>query len=276
MTTSTNTLDQTLDCLVSGLGTAVGEQIKTEIETLLGMPSVDLTAIQSAIAQIQSLLDADAGTEGFQVGQNIVTQLIALGNRIDALENSTVVAQLQVLVNSIDAGLTAEIARATAAEAALSDQIAGLTSTVNALSDTVAGLGTPSSGCDCVAIAGQIAALQTAVGNLQGVDASQAAQIATLQEQLANMATAVATATAAADAATAAANAATVAANAATSGLNALQTAVDALDSRETERHNGHNGRLSDLEGFKAGVEAIDCAAKVALFRAAMSAARSA
>ena len=209
------TLNQTLECLIEGIGAQTGEAIRTEINNLLGMPNVDLQALQSAIAAIQSLLDSDPSTEGFQTGQNIITQLVALGNRLDALENSTVVAQLQVLVNSLSTGLAAEVADRTVADDALQASIATLTAQIDTLSQQVSSVvnNPGGEGCDCAAIAAQITALETTIGNLTGTDSAQAAQIATLQGQVAALSASLATATAAAAAAETAAAAALAAAN---------------------------------------------------------------
>jgi chromosome segregation ATPase len=272
------TLNQTLECLIEGIGQQTGEAIRTEINNLLAMPSVDLSALQAAIAAIQSLLDADPGTEGFQTGQNIITQLVALGNRLDALENSTVVAQLQVMVNGITTALAAEVADRIAGDDALQASITALTAQIDTLSQQVASVAnnTGGEGCDCAAIAAQITALETAIGTLTGTDAAQAAQIATLQGQVAALSASLATATAAAAAAETAAAAALAAANGAAASVSALQTAVDAIDSRETERHNGHHGRLNGLEDFRSGIEAIDCTALLAKHALGLSAGLSA
>jgi chromosome segregation ATPase len=255
------TLNQTLECLIEGIGQQTGEAIRTEINNLLGMPNVDLQALQAAIAAIQSLLDSDPNTEGFQTGQNIITQLVALSNRLDALENSTVVAQLQVLVNNINTALAAETAAREAGDAALQAALDALSAQYTTLNQQVTSIinNPGGEGCDCEAIAAQITALETSIGNLQGVDAAQAAQIATLQTQVATLSASLAGASADAAAALAAAQAAQAAAAANAAAVAALQTAVNALDDRETERHNGHHGRLNGLEDFRSGIEAIDC-----------------
>jgi chromosome segregation ATPase len=269
------TLNQTLECLIEGIGQQTGEAIRTEINNLLAMPNVDLTALQSAIAAIQSLLDADPSTEGFQTGQNIITQLVALGNRLDALENSTVVAQLQVLVNSLNTALTAETTAREAGDATLQAALDALTAQYDTLSQQVSTvINNPGgdSGCDCAAIAAQITTLETAIANLQGVDAAQAAQIAALQTQVANLSGSLAAAVSDAAAALTAAQAAQATATANATAVAALQTAVNTLDSRETERHNGHGNRLNDLENFRGGIEAIDCTALLAKHALGLSA----
>ena len=272
------TLNQTLECLIEGIGAQTGEAIRTEINNLLGMPNVNLQALQASIAAIQGLLDSDPTTEGFQTGQNIITQLVALGNRLDALENSTVVAQLQVLVNSIGTQLAAEVTARQEADEALLARIQTLTAQYDNLSQQVSTVvNNPSGeGCDCAAIAAQISALETTIGNLTGTDSAQAAQIATLQGQAAALAASLATATAAAAAAETAAAASLAAANGAAASVSALQTAVDAIDTRENERHTGHGNRLNGLESFKNGLEAIDCTALLARHALGLSAGLSA
>lgn len=263
------TLNNTLECLIDGIGQATGEAIKTEINALLAMPNVDIAALQAAIAQIQDLLDADPGTAGFQTGQSIITQLVALGNRLDNLENSNVVATLQVLVSDINNSLTSEIADRVAADAVNAAAIEAAVASITALQATVSTLEAAGSGgsCDCVAIAAQIASLESSIANLVGTDAAQAAQIAGLQSSLTTMAASVAAATAAANAATAAATAATSAAATATAATATLATTVAALDTREAAHFAATTASLSALDGFKAGVEAIDCTALVARFR---------
>jgi hypothetical protein len=267
------TLNQTLECLIEGIGQQTGEAIRTEINNLLGMPNIDLTALQQAVAAIQSLLDSDPSTEGFQTGQNIITQLVALGNRLDALENSTVVAQLQVLVNSINVALAAEVTARQEGDAALQAALDALSAQYDTLSQQVTTIvnGT-GDGCDCVAIAASISALESQIANLTGTDAAQAAQITALQGQVATLSGQVAAAVAAAAAAEAAAAAALTVANGAAAGVATLQTAVAALDTRENERHNGHGNRLNGLESFKAGIEAIDCTALLAKHSIGLSA----
>lgn len=268
------TLNQTLECLLEGIGQQTGEAIRTEINNLLGMPNVDLQALQAAIGAIQSLLDSDPNTEGFQTGQNIITQLVALGNRIDALENSTVVAELTVLVNSINTALAAETVARQEADATLQAALSALSAQYDTLSQQVSSIvnNPGGEGCDCTAIAASLTALETSVSNLQGVDAAQAAQIATLQAQVATLSASLAGASADAAAALAAAQAAQATAVANAAAVAALQTAVNALDERENERHNGHGGRLNGLESFRSGIEAIDCTALLAKHALGMSA----
>lgn len=268
------TLNQTLECLIEGIGQQTGEAIRTEINNLLGMPNVDLQALQASIAAIQGLLDSDPSTEGFQTGQNIITQLVSLGNRIDSLENSTVVAQLQVLVNGLTTALAAETTARIEGDAALQQALNALTAQYDTLSQQVSTIVNGGGGetCDCVAIAAELTTLQTAVANLTGTDAAQAAQIATLQTQIATLSGGLAAAASAAASAQATADAAATAAAAAQASVTALQTTVSLIDTRENERHNGHGNRLNAVESFQASIEAIDCAALLAKHSIGLSA----
>lgn len=67
-------------------GWNVGNKVKAEIEAVIGAQDVDIQQLQSAIATIQGLLDADPDTPEFDVGQNIVTQLSDHLTRITSLE----------------------------------------------------------------------------------------------------------------------------------------------------------------------------------------------
>lgn len=144
------TVEELFGCIASQFGIATGEAIQAAINELIALPNVDIAALTAAVGQIQALLDADEGTEGFQLGQNIVTALTSLTSRVTALENDTVVAQLQSMVNSLGVDLANETNRAVAAEAALQAQIDNLTSDLAALEAVVANL--PTSSCDCAAL----------------------------------------------------------------------------------------------------------------------------
>jgi len=105
-------------------GWHVGNKVKQEIEAIVDAQNVDLQQLQSAIATIQSLLDADPGTDEFDVGQNIVTQLTDHLTRITNLESD--VATLkgdENTVGSVAYAVKQERERAQAAEAALQASI---------------------------------------------------------------------------------------------------------------------------------------------------------
>ena len=254
------TVEELFGCIATQFGIATGEAIKAEIDALLALPNVDLTALQSAIAQIQSLLDAEPGTEGFQVGQNIITTLTDLTARVVALENDTVVATLQTLVNSLSVDLGAEINRAQAAEAGLQDQIDTLSASLATLQTTVANL-PESQGCDCAALQAQITALGNSVTNLQSADAAFAVQITALQDGIATLTTQLAAVSATATAAANAAALAQAAAATAQAGVATNSAAIQALDAREAAADAAAVARLATLESFKASVLAVDCAA---------------
>lgn len=261
-------LNTLMQCVATQFGVKTGEAIKAQINSVISLGNVDIAALQAAIAQIQTLLDADPGTPGFQIGQSIITQLTDLAGRITTLEGQTsVLESLGTLVNSIDTSLSAEIARAQAAEQALAEQLGTLTTSLSTLQAQVDAL--PEGGaCDCTAIATQLAAHGTAIANLQATDAATATQIASLQTAVEALQTTVAASAASVAAAEAAATAAASAAAAAQATASAAAAAVAALDERENGRHNGHGNRLNVIEGKLDAIEAIDCTALAAMFDA--------
>ena len=258
------TVEELFGCIATQFGIATGEAIQAAINELIALPNVDISALTAAVGQIQALLDADEGTEGVQLGQNIVTALTNLTSRVTTLENSDVVAQLQSMVNSLGTDLANETNRAQAAEANLQGQIDALTSDLAALEATVASL--PAASCDCAALQAQITANATAITNLQASDAATAVQITALQDSIAALTAQVAAASAAAAEATTAANNALGLANAAQTSVNTLATTVAALDAREAAADAAAGVRLTALEGFKADVLAVDCAALRTMF----------
>ena len=256
----TQTAEELFGCIATQFGIATGEAIKAEIDALLALPNVDLTALQAAIAQIQDLLDAEPGTEGFQVGQNIITTLTDLTARVTALENDTVVATLQTLVNSLSVDLASEINRAQTAEAGLQDQIDTLSASLATLQTTVANL-PQNEARDCAALQAQITALGNSVTNLQSADAAFAVQITALQDGIATLTSQLASVSATATAAASAAALAQAAAATAQAGVATNAAAIQALDTREAAADAAASARLVELESFKAGVLAVDCAA---------------
>jgi chromosome segregation ATPase len=272
-------LQTILECVSTQFGIATGEAIKAEISALVGMQNVDLTAINAAIAQINSLLDTDPETAGVQFNAaSLIAQLTDLGTRITTLESSDVVQNLTVIINQIDASLSAEVARAQAAESALADQIDTINGTITSLTTQLAALEAAggSGGCDCAAIATEISALQTAVTNLQATDAGTATQVAGIQTQLAILAGDIAAATAASASASASAAAALAAAAAVAADVVTINNTIAVLDDRETTRHNGHHGRLTGIEDKLNAIEAMDCTGLAALFAAGIAAGRAA
>jgi chromosome segregation ATPase len=261
----TQTVEELFGCIATQFGIATGEAIKTEISALLGLPNVDVGALQAAITQIQTLLDADPDTEGFQVGQNIITSLTDLASRISALENDSVVATLQSLVTSLEGDLAAEISRAQAAEEdlqsqidALATQLAGISVSIENPSDAGA--------CDCVALQEQITALGNAVTNLQSADAAFAVQITALQDNYAAVSAQVAANATAVAAAAAAAVAAQGTANSAAAAAATNAAAIQALDVREAAADAAAAARITTLEAFKANVLGLDCMSLRAAF----------
>lgn len=105
-------------------GYEVGDKVRQEIESVIGAHNVDIDRLQSAIATIQQLLDADPSTEEFDVGQNIITQLTDHLARITNLENE--VAKLkgdENTVGSVAYAVKQERDARVAADQALQEQI---------------------------------------------------------------------------------------------------------------------------------------------------------
>lgn len=266
MPQATQTVEELFGCVATQFGVATGEAIQTAISELLAMPTVDISALTAAVAQIQGLLDADEGTEGFQLGQNIVTSLTDLTSRVIALENDDVVVQLQTMVNALGTDLANETNRAEAAEAALQAQIDTLESTLSALQTQISTL--PTDACDCAALQAQITANNTAITNLQATDAAVAVQVAGIQASIDALSAQVASASAAAAAAALTATSAATVAAAAQTTADALVSTVAALDAREAAADAAAVARLSALETFKAEVLAVDCTSLAGMFRA--------
>lgn len=270
-----NDLTTLMQCMATTFGQKTGAAIKSEVARVIGLEQVDTAAITAAVNAIQALLDENNdSTDGIQLGQNIIARLTSLSGRLDSLENSTALSQLTIIVNGIDAALTAEQNRATAAEAALAADIAALETAQSTLADQVAALeaaATTGQSCDCTAIAAALAANATAIANLQGSDANTATQIAALQASNEALQVAVANAAAAAAAAATAAAVADGKAVAAAAAAAAVAADLATLDARETEHHNDHNRRYNH-HIHRDEVSAISCVNLGALFDAGISA----
>lgn len=123
-------------------GWQVGNKVKQEIEAVVGANDIDLAKLQSAIATIQGMLDADEGTPEFDAGANIVTQLTDHLARITNLESglNTLKGDATV-VGSVAYAVKQERDRAMAAEAALQSGIDANTADITTLNrdDTVDG-----------------------------------------------------------------------------------------------------------------------------------------
>jgi len=131
-----------LEQIAKHWGWEVGNKVKQEIATVVGASDIDMTQLQSAIATIQGILDADTSTGEFDVGANIVTQLTDHLARIVGLENG--IATLNgsdTTVGSVAYAVKAERDRAEAGEATLQSNIDGVSANVATLNgdDTVAG-----------------------------------------------------------------------------------------------------------------------------------------
>lgn len=155
-----------LVCLVQNIAADVGGEIKDlrdQLAVLAGMPAVDLTDINAKLATLQSLLDADPNTEGFQTAQNLITTLTGLTTRIVNLEDAA-------------ASTAGSISNLTSQVTVLENQISSIQSQLANQNNEPA--------CDCAALEAALAAAQTALSNLAATDAAQAAQISDLQTRL--------------------------------------------------------------------------------------------
>jgi predicted nucleic acid-binding Zn-ribbon protein len=241
-----------LACLFGANNTLIGTELgnlQKQIDLISGTDTAAITNLQTQITNLVNLLDGDSNTEGMQNLQN----LLALIDRVAALEGW---------------------------KTTVDDQISQISVTIAAYEDRIANLeqggGSGGSSCDCEAIAADISALQNAITALQGVDATQAAQIATLNgrvdalllqvtnlsEQLAGLAADVASAEAKAQQAV--------------DGLSTLTTAVNTLRDREDARHTEHEGKINMIRGQLYGAFGGLCDALTPSLASSLAAAKAA
>ena len=119
-----NEVQTLIEQIAKHWGWEVGDKVRQEIEAVIAAENVDIKQLQNAISVIQGLLDADPGTEEFDVGQNIVTQLTDHLTRITSLESD--VATLkgdETVVGSVAYAVKQERDRAVAAEGNLQSAI---------------------------------------------------------------------------------------------------------------------------------------------------------
>lgn len=157
-----------LVCLVQNIAADVGGEIKDlrdQLAVLAGMPAVDLTEINAKLATLQSLLDADPNTEGFQTAQNLINTLTGLTTRVAALEDAAGVAAGSI--------------------STLEGQVSALEGQISQIQSSIANGTGGDPACDCAALEASLAAAQTALSNLVATDAAQASQIADLQSRIA-------------------------------------------------------------------------------------------
>jgi hypothetical protein len=262
-------LTNLMQCIAQTFGVATGEAIKAEIAKVLTLESLDIAGVSAKIKVIQDLLDADPNTPEFDIAQNLITTLTGLTSRIAALEGDTRIAAAQAAITALQTGLAAEVARAVAVEQALAAQIAATNQTVAGLAGQIAAITAATPACDCAAITASIASINTTIGNMQGTDAAQAAQILALQVAVEGLTTGLAAANAAAASAANAAALAQAAAAANGSALATLQGVVANLSTREQDHHDDHETKLGGKVS-RAEVAAIDCSALGAAFAAAI------
>ena len=157
-----------LVCLVQNIAADVGGEIKDlrdQLAVLAGMPAVDLTEINAKLATLQSLLDADPNTEGFQTAQNLINTLTGLTTRVAALEDASTAAAGSI--------------------STLEGQVAALEGQISQIQSQIANGTGGDPACDCAALEAALAAAQTALSNLTATDVAQASQIADLQSRIA-------------------------------------------------------------------------------------------
>lgn len=271
-----NDLTVLVQCLATTFGDEVGQAVQEKFDQLLALEGVDINALNSQIAALNAALASNAAGDQL-TAQSILAQLGALDTRLDVLEGSTAVADLAAIVAGIQTALAAETQNRIDADSGLQSGINSIQAAVDSLTQQVVSIQNSSGGgggsaCDCAALTAAIAEQATAIANLTGVDAQQAAQIAALQtaiEGLTAQAAGIAAAQAAADAAaataqTALANAAT--ANAAASAAAAAAAAVAAdVAALETANDAAHDTFVTKIE-----IQNINCALMGQHFRNAM------
>lgn len=269
-----NDLTVLINCLATTFGDEVGQAVNEKITELLALGQIDIVALQGQLTALNAALASN--TEGdVLTAQSILTQLAALDSRLDVLEGSTAVAQLQATVASLQAAQAAAQQAAQDADAALQNNINGIQSALDALALQVTTIQNQTGGaeCDCVALTAAIADQANAIANLQGVDAAQAAQIAALQTQVAALSVAGAqVAQAAADAAAALSAAQAAAASAAAAQATATAAAVSAASAQAAADAAATSaaGAVTNINNLKIEIQNVDCAIVGANFRTAM------
>lgn len=270
-----NDLNVLINCLATTFGDEVGQAVNDKIAEVIALGNVDIVALQGQISTLNTLLASN--TEGdVLTAQSILTQLSALDSRLDVLEGSTALAQLQTTVAAIQAAAAAEVTSRADADAALQSNIDAVQTALDSLVQQVTIIQNSQNGnpeCDCVALTAAIAEQATAIANLQGVDAAQAAQIAALQTtvqtlsvgtaQIAQAQADAAAALAAAQSAAAAAAAAQATATASGVTAQAAQAAADAAAAAAA-------ASVTNINNLKIEIQNIDCSVVGASFRTAM------
>lgn len=260
-----NELSVLINCLATTFGDEVGQAINDKIAEVVSLGQVDIVALQAQISQLNALLASN--TEGdVLTAQSILTQLAALDSRLNALEGSTALAQLQATVAQIQAAQAAEATSRSDADAVLQSNIDSIQTALDSLVQQVTVIQntqTNNPECDCVALTAAIAEQATAIANLQGVDAAQAAQIAALQatvQSLSTNAAQIAQAQADAAAALAAAQAAAASAAAAQATATAAGVTAAGAQSAADAAAAAAAGAVTNITNLKLEIQNIDCA----------------
>jgi hypothetical protein len=270
-----NDLNVLINCLATTFGDEVGQAVNDKIAEVISLGQVDIVALQAQISTLNTLLASN--TEGdVLTAQSILTQLSALDSRLDVLEGSTALAQLQSTVAALQAAQAAEVVSRADADAALQSNIGAIQTALDSLVQQVTVIQnnqTSNPECDCVALTAAIAEQATAIANLQGVDANQAAQIAALQttvQSLSTNAAQIAQAQADAAAALVAAQAAAAAAAAAQATATAAGVTAAGAQATATAAATAAAAASTTINNLKVEIQNIDCAVVGVSFRTAM------
>lgn len=275
-------LDQELNtlfsCVATTFGDEIGQAINEKLDAVLALEGIDTANLTAQIAALNALLDANTTGDATNA-QTVLAALAALDTRLDTLEGSTAVADLQAALATAQAALATETAARLAEDAAQLLLIQELQQRADSLQSSIVSIQTElgqtggTGACDCVALTNSIAELSTAVTNLQASDAAQATQIAALQtaiEGLTSQAAAIAAAQAAADAAAATAQAALAAAATAQAAANAAGTAAAAAQSTADGAAAAATANAADIEAVKAAIRGVNCVVVGGTFRTAL------
>jgi trimeric autotransporter adhesin len=277
-TTYNEELTVLVNCIATTFGDEVGQAINDRITQLIDLQEVDVLALQAQLSALNAALSSN--TEGDQLtAQSILTQLAALDSRLDVLEGSTAVAQLQAAVSAIQASAVAEATARETADAANAAALASLQNALDSLTTQVTTIVNEGTGggaaCDCVAITADLAAHATALANLQASDAQQGSQITSLQaavQTLQGQVAGIAAAQAAADAASATAQTALAQASAAQAAAQAAATAAAAASAAAAAAQATADSAGASGDTLMVEIKNINCANLGASFRQALRA----
>jgi trimeric autotransporter adhesin len=274
-------IDQELNtlftCIAGTFGDEIGLAINERIDALVQLEGLDVANLQAQLVALNNLLSTNTSGDATNA-QAVLAALAALDTRLDTLEGSTAVAELQAALAAAQAALTAEVIARQDADAAQAAAVGVLQTQVDGLAQSLVSIQgqleqNQGGACDCTAIAASIASLSTSVANLSASDAEQATQIAALQasvEALSTQAAGIAAASAAAAAAQAAAAAAAQAAATAAVAAAAAQATADAAAAAAAAAGTSASTNAADIEAVKAALRGVNCVIVGGTFRTAL------